>query len=103
MTTSEALNTQDRWNFEAPVAPTLDHSVREDFFNNAPTYTVIELSGDLYRRLPGGNWQHLQELVNVADGYAEYSEHDTSTPERLTCLSDVLDIVRVLRIGEALS
>ena len=93
----------DRWSEYAPMVASIEPAERAEFFTTAPTGTVIELWGDLYKRAPGGHWVHLEDLV-FAGGYSEYREHDSSTAEHMaSTASSEFTVVRVLRLGEGQS
>ena len=82
-TNSAAVRAHDveaRWGFAPPVHPVVADTLLEDFFANAPTYTVVEHFDDLYQKMPAGHWAHLNELV---PGYCDDSVNETSTPEQM--------------------
>lgn len=100
-TDAPQLDSQSLWRIEAPVVPTLDPSLRETFFAEAPVGTVVEFYDELYTR-GHTNWIHLQELVNAGHSYSDYREHATSTAEYMAKnLTSEYTQIRVLRIGEA--
>lgn len=72
--------TETRWDNYAPTNPSLKHEHKPEFINTAPTGTVIEVWEDLYKRLPNGNWMHLEELEYTGYSYSEHREHAQSTP-----------------------
>lgn len=87
------------WNRFAPTLPELPQDQRADFFATAPVDTVVEVDDDLFRRLPRGEWRHLEELVFSGHSYSEYREHDSSTPSQLAERAGTHATVRVLRLG----
>lgn len=88
------------WGFEAPVNPTVPPEHRAAFFEEARPGTVIEVWDDLYRRTPGGNWIHLDELVYSGGSYSEFREHGRSTPQELAkSMDSEFTTITVLKVG----
>lgn len=91
----------DRWGHYAPQAHYLNHADKAEFFESAPSGSLVEIYGDLYERSTHGDWIHLEDLVS-SGSYSDYREHNTSTPEYMAKHMASLEYstVKVLRIGE---
>lgn len=101
MTTT--TNTADapafRWTSFVPVIPEIPQEDALEFFETAPTGTVIEVWDDLYKRLPGGRWRELENIVQ-GDGFYESSEHNDMDPQELLRWATGDDrFIRVLKMG----
>ena len=92
----------DRWNEYAPMVASVEHAEKEEFFTTAPIGSVVDISGDLYKRSPRGDWIHLEELVSSGNAYSEYQEHDRSPGQYMavSVAGSEYTVVRVLRLGE---
>ncbi len=98
---SDQTEAVERWSRYAPQTFILDHGDKAEFFESAPSGTVLEIYGDLFERSTRGDWIHLEDLVSVG-GYSDYREHETSTPDYMTkhIASLEYSLVKVLRLGE---
>jgi len=93
-----------RWNALAPALPIVAPEDYAEFFATVPADTVIEHYSDLYRRLPNGGWQSLDDIDQgySADDDAELvSFHHADLARRISDgLSRDSQPVRVLLLGK---
>lgn len=96
------METTTPWNFVAPTAPLVRSYDVSDFLSEAPVGTVIDVDGDLYKRLTGDQWLELENVVTGFSGMAgAYAEHETVSYWNLSEQVNAADYeVRVLRLGE---
>lgn len=56
-----------RWDALAPQLQTVAPADYDEFFATVPADTVIRFYGDLYRRMPNGGWQSLEDIEQGYD------------------------------------
>jgi CRISPR-associated Cas5-like protein len=87
----------------APAATAVPDDVVQAFLQLAPTDTLVEVGGEVYRFSATGLWANLEYLYVEYTGGGEGATYDYLTPETLIGLALSGHPVYLLRLGESVA